>query len=79
MPLRLRIKEVAKEKGLSMTKLSQRSEVSFSTIRLFFNEPYRSFNSETLERIARVLGVSPLELLEYIPDGDARPDTSKKE
>jgi len=71
MALRLKIKEVAKEKGLSMTKISHRSEIAISTIRKMFNEPYRSFNSETLERIARVLGVSPLELLEYIPDENA--------
>ncbi len=70
--LRLRIKEVAQEKGLSMTKLSQRSEVGFTTIRLLFKDPYRSVNTDTLERLAKVLGVSPLDLLEYIPDNDAK-------
>lgn len=71
--LRLRIKEVAEQKGVSMTKLSYRSEVSYNTIKSYYHDPYRPFSSATLERIARALDVSPLELLEYIPDGDASP------
>ncbi len=70
--LRLRIKEVAQEKGISMTKLSQRSEVGFTTVRLLFKDPYRSVTTDTLERLAKVLGVSPLDLLEYIPGSDTR-------
>jgi DNA-binding Xre family transcriptional regulator len=70
--LRLRIKEVAQEKGLSMTKLSQRSEVAFTTVRTLFKDPYRSVTTDTLERLAKVLGVSPLDLLEYIPDNDTK-------
>lgn len=70
--LRLRIKEVAKQKGVSMTQLSYRAEVSYNTIKSYYRDPYRPFNSETLKRIARALGVSPLELLEDIP-GDEPP------
>jgi DNA-binding Xre family transcriptional regulator len=66
--IRLRVKEVAQVKGISMMKLSQRSEVSFSTVRLIFNDPYRSVTTDTLARLAKVLGVSPLDLLEDVPD-----------
>ena len=70
--IRLRIKEVAEEKGISMTKLSQRSEVAFSTVRSLFKNPYRSVTTDTLNRLAKVLGVSPLDLMEYIPDQDEK-------
>ncbi len=66
--IRLKIKEIAEQKGFSMTKLSHRSEVSFNTIKSLFRNPYRSVNTETLERIAKALGVSPVDLIEYIPD-----------
>ncbi len=66
--IRLKIKEIAEQKGFSMTKLSHRSEVSFNTIKSLFRDPYRSVNTETLERIAKALGVSPVDLIEYIPD-----------
>ncbi len=68
--LRLRIKEVAQEKGISMTKLSHLSEVGFTTIRSLFKDPYRSVTTDTLERLAKALGVSPLDLLEDVPDDD---------
>ncbi len=71
--IRLRIKEVAQQKGISMTRLSQRSEISYNTVKTFFRDPYRPINTDVLERIAKVLGVPPLDLLEDVPDqeGDA--------
>ncbi len=71
--IRLRIKEVAQQKGISMTRLSQRSEISYNTIKTFFRDPYRPINTDVLKRIAKVLGVPPLDLLEDVPDqeGDA--------
>ncbi len=71
--LRLRVKEVAEEKGLSRTKLSQRSEVSYSVVKDIFNNPYRSLNTDTLQRLARVLGVPVTELIEDVPDEDVPP------
>jgi DNA-binding Xre family transcriptional regulator len=76
--LRLRIKEVAEQKRISMTKLSYRAEVSYNTIKSYYQNPYRPFSSVTLERIARALEVSPLDLLEYIPNEGMRPDMGKK-
>jgi DNA-binding Xre family transcriptional regulator len=67
--IRLRIKEVAQQKSISMTRLSQRSEISYNTIKTFFRDPYRPISTDVLVRIARVLGVPPLELLEDVPDG----------
>ncbi len=66
--LRLRVKEVAEDKGISMTKLSQRSEVSYNIVKAIFRDPYRVVTTETIQRLAKALGVPATELLEDVPD-----------
>jgi len=64
--LRLRVKEVAQEKGYSMMRLSRASDVSFNTIKRLYRNPYGGANINTLDKIARVLGVSIAELTEDV-------------
>ena len=68
MKTRLRIKEVAEEKGVSMTKLSHRSEVAYNTIRKLFKDPYAEVTVTTLRRLAEALDVSVRDLIEDVPD-----------
>lgn len=68
MKTRLRIKEAATEKGMSMTRLSHRSEVAYNTIRKLFKDPYAEVTVTTLRRLADALGVSVHELIEEVPD-----------
>jgi DNA-binding Xre family transcriptional regulator len=68
MKVRLRIKEVAAEKGVSMTKLSQRSEVAYNTVRKLMRDPYAEVTLSTLRRLADVLGVSTRDLIEDVPE-----------
>jgi DNA-binding Xre family transcriptional regulator len=68
MRVRLRVKEVAAEKGVSMTKLSQRSEVAYNTVRKLMRDPYAEVTLSTLRRLADVLGVSTKDLIEDVPD-----------
>jgi len=68
MKVRLRVKEVAAEKGVSMTKLSQRSEVAYNTVRKLIRDPYAEVTLSTLRRLADVLGVSTKDLIEDVPD-----------
>jgi DNA-binding Xre family transcriptional regulator len=70
--LRLRVKEIAQEKHISMNKLSQRSEVSYNIIRDLVNHPYRSVTTETINRIAKALGVPATDLLEDVKEEDAQ-------
>ena len=65
--IRLKVKDIAEEKGMTMTKLSHRSEISFNTVKSIFRNPYRTINTDTLERLAVALGVTPADLIEYIP------------
>lgn len=66
--LRLRVREVAQQKKISMNKLSQRSEVSYNIIRDIFNHPFRTVNTDTLNRIAKALDVPVTDLIEDVPE-----------
>ena len=68
MKVRVRLKEVAEEKGLSMTRISHRSEVAYGTIRRLVRDPFAEVTLSTLRRLADVLGVSTCELIEDVPD-----------
>jgi Predicted transcriptional regulator len=66
--IRLRVKEVAREKGFSMGKLSRSSDVSFTTVKRMFDDPHYSVTTFTLDKLARALEVHPAELIEFDPD-----------
>ncbi len=65
--LRLKVKEAARAKGMSMHRLSLNSEVSYHVIRGIFKNPYKSINTDTINRIARALGVLVTEIIEDVP------------
>ena len=70
MRLKLRVKEVAKAHGMSMTRLHIASEVAYSTIRRLFRDPYAEVTTTTINRLAQALGVPPTSLLEDASDDD---------
>ena len=67
--VRLRIKEIAEDKGISMRKLSKRSEITYRTIQRIYNEPDYMPTLPTLELIAKALGVSIADLISESSDG----------
>ena len=73
MAVRLRVKEVAQEKGIGMGKLQRKADVAYNTIKRMYRDPYYITTTETLGKLARALGVSPGELLEEVADS---PDTT---
>jgi DNA-binding Xre family transcriptional regulator len=66
--IRLKIKEVAQQKGFSMSRLSRESNMAYKTIQTIWRDPYHEVTTTTLNKLARTLGVDPSELIEYIPD-----------
>lgn len=66
--LRLRVKEVATQQKLSMNMLSHRSEVSYNVIKDCYRNPYRVINSETINKIAKALGVPTTMILEDVTE-----------
>ena len=70
MAVRLRVKEIAKEKGFSMGKLSRVSDVAYNTIKRMFKDPYYSATTVTLGKLAKALEVPTGALLEDMPDNE---------
>lgn len=66
--IRLRVKEVAQQKGFSMGKLSRKSDVNYRTVKLIFSNPEMSITTYTLNKLAGALGVPASELIETLPD-----------
>ncbi len=70
MVVRLRVKEVAREKGVSMGRLQREANVAYNTVKRMFRDPYYITTTETLGKLARVLGVQPGELIEEVPEDE---------
>ncbi len=66
--IRMRLKEILREKGMSMSKLSRLSDISFSTIDRIINDKNYSPTLVTLEKLSKALQVPVSELYEQIPD-----------
>lgn len=66
--VRLKVKEIARQKGISMGKLSRASDISYRTVQRIYNDPKYIPTIPTLEKLAKVLGVSTAELIEDVPD-----------
>lgn len=69
--VRLRIKEVAEQKGISRYKLHMRTEIALTTIKRLYREPYSEIKLGTLARIADVLNCSICELFEEFEDEES--------
>lgn len=66
--IRLKVKEMAKEKGMGMGKLSRMADLSYRTVKLIYSDPYREVTTTTLDKIATALGVRVEELLETVTE-----------
>jgi DNA-binding Xre family transcriptional regulator len=70
--VKLKVKKIAEAKWMTMTKLSHRSEISFNTIKSLFRNPYRTVNTDTLDRLAEALEVTSADLIEYTPSSSKK-------
>ncbi len=68
MKIRLRVKEIAEQKGMSMGKLERLADLSHPTIRDIFRNPYREVTTTTLAKLASALSVSVSTLFEEVSD-----------
>lgn len=67
--IRLRVKEVARAKGISQSKLSRLSDINITTIQLMYRKPAdTNITLHTLNRLCYALNVGPDQLLEYERD-----------
>ncbi len=68
MKLRLRVREIAQQKGMSMGKLERLADLSHPTIRDIFRNPYKEVTTTTHAKLATALAVSVSDLFEEVPD-----------
>ena len=67
--IRLRVKEIAVQRGISQGRLSRMSNIDLTTIRRIYNNPTTAnITLLTLDKLAKALGVQPSDLIEYVPD-----------
>jgi DNA-binding Xre family transcriptional regulator len=64
--LRLKVKEIAKAKAISMSKLSRLSDVSYDTIQQIYHTPFKDVNLSTLEKLSEALEVDVCDLFEKV-------------
>lgn len=55
---RLRIKELAEDRGFTIASLARRADMSYTTVHVLWNGKAEDVSVKTLSRIAGALGVS---------------------
>jgi transcriptional regulator with XRE-family HTH domain len=68
MAIRLKIREIAEQKGYNISTLSRKSDVGLSTIRRLWHDPYRHVDFYVLERLAKALEVPVTAFFEDVPE-----------
>ncbi len=66
--VRLKVREIAEQKGIGLSPLSRLADVHYRTIQGIWRNPYQGVNTKTLEKIAKALEVQTADLIEDIPD-----------
>lgn len=66
--VRLKIRELAQQKGVSQGRLSRISDVDIKTIKRIYRDPLTIVTTETLGKIAKALQVDASELIESVTD-----------
>lgn len=66
---RLRVKELAEERGFTQSKLMRMADLNMKTVQGLYREPYRiNVAYLTLEKVAKALNVSIGDLFEEVGD-----------
>ncbi len=77
--IRLKVKEIARQKGVSQGKLGRFADVDPRTMRRIYRHPTTSITLPTLDRIAKALQVDSSELIQSVPDDWIEPMASEDE
>ncbi len=72
--VRLLVQEVAKQKGFSMGRLQRTADISYRTVKLIYQDPYRDVTLSTLEKIAHALDVPIRDLIDDEASAPSSPE-----
>ncbi|HLZ64013.1 MAG TPA: helix-turn-helix transcriptional regulator [Ktedonosporobacter sp.] len=75
--IRLRIKEVAQEKGFGQGKLARSADMATNTLRAIFRNPYREVSTTTINKLAKALAVPVTTLIEDVSEEFAQQEQEK--
>ncbi len=64
--IRLRVKEVAEQKGFSMGRLQRDAGVSYNTVKDIYRDPFREVTTTTINKLAKALSVPTTDLIEDV-------------
>ena len=68
--LRLRVKDIAHQRGLGQGKLARMADVDIKTLARIYKNPYAEVSSVTLEKLARALSISIADLIEEVNESN---------
>ncbi len=63
MTIRIRLREVAKEKGISQSRLMRKADVDIRTIQRIYRDPYTNITLQTLEKLSIALECDVCDLI----------------
>lgn len=66
--IRLRVREIAEQQGISITRLARKADIDIRTLRRIYKQPTAEVSTYTLNKIAAALHCSPTDLIENVPD-----------
>lgn len=72
MYLKLRVGALMREKNISEREMAERADLARNTVRALMRGAVARVDLETLEKVARVLDVRPLELFEETEEKPGR-------
>jgi transcriptional regulator with XRE-family HTH domain len=75
---RLRVKEVAQARGFTQARLHRAADINIKTIQAIWNNPQHDASLNTLDKLAKVLGVPVTELIEDVPEDQPSAATKLK-
>ena len=77
---RLRVKEVAQARGFTMARLQRAADINLKTMQSIWHNPRHDASLNTLDKLAKALGVPVTELIEDVPeDGPPSISTGKQQ
>ena len=68
--IRLKVKEVAEQQGLSMARLSRKADIDLRTLQRIYKNPMAEISTATLDKIATALRVPASDLIETVADDE---------
>ncbi|NLM38722.1 MAG: helix-turn-helix transcriptional regulator [Firmicutes bacterium] len=70
MGIRVRLDQIMLERGMSLTELAKRIDITMANLSILKNNKAKAIRFSTLERLCEVLNCQPGDILEYVKNED---------